>query len=217
MTDLEKQLSDIAYNKKSPKHLEMAFDEISVALLRQTKLVAGDSEYTIREIEFYFSSEYYNHYDSYAHINQYKNVQRQGEFGEWYFHRFNKADTYVNQKFRGLDITFGNREYKNFGGILIRQLQKINTLQIIDGISNIVGEVIKNIGIDTLQKIATQSGKFVFDKNCPLHLEVCGHSFDNPIFKSARVLPEPKNEEKAKYYSKLYRYFNYPEIKQVRP
>ena len=76
MTDLEKLLSDIATNRIGPDELENVFDEISVALLRQTKLVAGQSEYTIKEIEFYFSGEYYYHFDSYAHSNQYKTVQR---------------------------------------------------------------------------------------------------------------------------------------------
>ena len=112
MTDLEKTLSDVATNKVPPKDLEKIFDEISICLLRQTKLVAGDSQYLIKEIEFYFSGEYYNHFDSYTHSNQYKTVQRQGEFGEWYFHRYKSSETYTKQKFRGLDISFGSKEYK---------------------------------------------------------------------------------------------------------
>lgn len=217
MTGLKKLLSDIATNKVRPDDLEKAFDEISVALLRQTKLVADQSEYAIKEIELYFSGEYYNHFDSYAHSNQYKTVQRQGEFGEWYFHRYKSADTYAKQKFRGLDIAFGNRKNKNFGGILIRQLQRLNTSEIIEGISNIVGEIIRNIGEEAFHNMATKSGQFVFDKNCPLHLEVSGNSYDKPIFKSTRVIPKPDTEDKAKYYSKFYPYFNNPEFKQVRP
>lgn len=217
MTDLEKLLLDIATNKIFPEDLERVFDEISVALLRQTKLVAGQSEYLIKEIEFYFSGDYYNHFDSYAHSNQYKTVQRQGEFGEWYFHRYKSADTYAKQKFRGLDLTFGNKDFNNFGGILIRQIQNIKGQQIITGISNIVGEIIENIDTDSLDKIATETGKFAFDKNCLLHLEVYENSYDKPIYKSARVIPKPDTEEKKNYYSKFYRYFNNPEIKQVRP
>jgi len=217
MTDLENLLSDIATNKIFPEDLEKVFDEISVALLRQTKLVAGQAEYLVKEIEFYFSGEYYSHYDSYAHSNQYKTVQRQGEFGEWYFHRYKSVDAYAKQKFRGLDITFGNKEFENFGGILIRQIQHIETSQIIDGISNIVGEIIKKIDETDFHKIATDSGKFVFNKSCSLHLEVHENSCDMPIHKSARVIPKPDTEEKTNYYSKFYRYFNNPEIKQVRP
>jgi len=217
MTDLEKSLTDIATNKVRPEDLEKAFDEIAVCLLRQTKLVAGQSQYSIKEIEFYFSGEYYNHFDSYAHSNQYKTVERQSEFGEWYFHRYKSADAYAKQKFRGLDIAFGNKEFKNFGGILIRQIQHIETSQIIVGISNIVGEIIKNIGETDFHKIATQSGQFVFDISCSLHVEVYGNSYGKPIHKSARVIPKPETEEKTNYYSKFYRYFNNPEIKQVRP
>lgn len=217
MTDLQKLLSDIATNKISPDELEKVFDEISVALLRQSKLVAGQSEYLIKEIEFYFSGEYYKHFDSYAHSNQYKTVQRQGEFGDWYFHRYKSADTYAKQKFRGLDLTFGNKELKNFGGILIRQIQNIETSQIIEGISNIVGEIFNNIGVENFHTIATKTGQLAFDKSCFLHLEVFGNSYDKSIHKSARVIPKPDTEEKATYYEKFYRYFNNPEIKQVRP
>lgn len=217
MTDLEKLLNDIATNKIFPEDLEKVFDEISITILRQTKLVAGQSEYLIKEIEFYFSGEYYNHYDSYAHSNQYKSVQRQGEFGEWYFHRYKSADAYAKQKFRGLDLVFGNKEYRNFGGILIRQIQNLETSQIIDGISNIVGELIKNVGEEIFHNIATQIGQFAFDKNSALHLEVHGNSYDKPIHKSSRVIPKPDSEEKIIFYPKFYRYFNNPEIKQVRP
>lgn len=217
MTDLEKTLSDVATNKVPPKDLEKIFDEISICLLRQTKLVAGDSQYLIKEIEFYFSGEYYNHFDSYAHSNQYKTVQRQGEFGEWYFHRYKSSETYTKQKFRGLDISFGSKKYKNFGGILIRRIQMINNTQIIDGISNIVGEIINKIGAAELHNVATQTGKLVFNKNCSLHLEVHGNSYDKPIYKATRLIPKPDTEVKEEFYSKFYRYFNFPEIKQVRP
>lgn len=217
MTDLQKLLSDISTNKIFIEQLEKVFDQISIALLRQTKLVAGKSEYVFKEIEFYFSGEYYNHIDSYAHSIQYKTVKRQGEFGEWYFHRYNSADTYAKQKFRGLDLTFGNKEFKNFGGILIRQIQNIQTGHIINGIGNIVGEILKNINIDEFHKIATERGQFAFDKNCSLHLEVFGNSYDKPIHKSARVIPPPDTEEKLKYYQRFYRYFNNPEIKLVQP
>lgn len=216
MTDLEKLLSDLATNKVHTDDIEKVFDEISVALLRQTKLIAGQSQYLIKEIEFYFSSEHYNHFDTYSHNNQYKTVHQQGEFGEWYFHRYKSAEAYNKQKFRGLDITFGNKEFKNFGGILIRQIQTIDTTKIIEGISNIVGEIINKIGETELDKIAKQTGNLVFDPNCSLHLEVYGSSYDKPIYKAPRVIPKPNKEAKKEYYSKFYRYFNYPEIKQVR-
>ncbi len=217
MTDLEKLLIDLSTNKIRPDELEKIFDEIATCLLRQTMLVAGQSYYLIKEIEFYFSGKYYNHFDNYIHSNQYKTVQRQNEFGEWYFHRYKSANTYAKQKFRGLDITFGSKKFENFGGILIRQIQQIETQQIINGISNIVGEIIKNMGETEFHKIATISGQFVFDNNCSLHLEVYGNSYDKPIYKSARIIPKQETEKRTDYYSKFYRYFNNPEIKQIRP
>ncbi|HEX4374536.1 MAG TPA: hypothetical protein VHZ50_14640 [Puia sp.] len=216
MTDLEKRLSDIATNKIQPEDLERTFDLISIDLLRHAKLVAGQSQYLIREIEFYFSGKYYNHFDAYAHSNQYKTVKRQGEFGEWYFHRYKSADNYSKQKFRGLDISFGNKEFKNFGGILIRQIQLTETDKIVDGISNIVGEIINKIGEVELHNIATKSGKLAFDESCSLHLEINSAPFDKAIYKATRIIPKPHDDDEKKYYPKLYRYFNYPEITQVQ-
>jgi hypothetical protein len=217
MTELEESLLNIATNKVQPKDLEKQFDEVAVGLLRKTKLIAGESKFLIREIEFYFSGEHYKHFDSYAHSNQYRTVQRQGEFGEWYFHRYKAADSYSKQKFRGLDITFGNKDYQNFGGILIRQIQPLNAVQTIHGISNIVGEIISKIGATELHKVATEKGKLAFDKSCSLHLENYGDSCDKPIYKAMRVIPKPDTEEQQNFYAKFYRYFNHPEIKLVRP
>lgn len=90
-------------------------------------------------------------------------------------------------------------------------------MKTIDGISNIVGEIITKIGPIELHKIATETGKLAFDKTCSLHLEVHENSFDKPIYKAMREIPKPDTEERQKFYSKFYRYFNYPEIKQVRP
>ena len=217
MTNLEKQLTAISKNEIQSDGLLIAFDDIATSLLRHTMLVAEKSQYLIREIEFYFSGEYYNHFDTYAHSNQYKTVQRQGQFGEWYFHRYKSADNYSKQKFRGLDISFGNEKFKNFGGILIRKIEPIETAKIIDGISNIVGEIIDKIGTPQLHTVATEIGKFVFDTNCSLHLEDCDNSSDKPIYKTTRVIPQPDSKSKEEFYSKQYRYFNYPEIKLVRP
>lgn len=217
MTDLEKNLSDLSSNSVSANEIEKIFDEIAVSLLRQTKLIAGDAQYLIREIEFYFCSGYYNnHKDPYIHSSQYNTVRRQEEFGEWYFHRYKSSETYLKQKFRGLDITVGNKELGNFGGILIRKIQHKGSDQVISGISNIVGEIISKIGEAELNKLATQKGKFVLDTNSKLHLTINGESQYKPMFKTTREIPNPKNEEEQKYYTKPYRYFNYPEIIPVR-
>lgn len=216
MTDLNKILYDIATNKIAPEDLEKTFDKVAVYLLRQTKLVAGKSEYLIKEIEFYFSGEHYNHKDSYVHSNQYRKVKRQGKFGEWYFHRYTNIESYRKQKFRGVDLTFGNEEFGNSGGILIRQVQNIGSSQIISGISNIVGEIMKNVGDENFHEIATQTGQLAFDKKCILHLENYDASHSNPIYKSTRVIPKAKEEKQEEYYSKLYRYFNDSKIKLVQ-
>lgn len=218
MKDLEDLLDKIANNQVPPENLEDVFDRIAVMLLQKTKIVAGKSAYLLKEIEFYFSSNHYNHLDNYVHSNQY-NIKRQGKFGEWYFHRYNSADTYDNDnhKRRGVDLTFGKEELCNFGGILIREIQNVETAQIISGTSKIVGEFIKEIGRKNLRELAEEAKHFAFNENSPLHLEADDNSLDKPIYKSPRILLSSGKKAKTSFYFKLYRYFNNTIIKQVQP
>jgi len=216
MTDLEKILKDISVDTLPLIELERALDKIATELLRNTKLVAGESTFLIKEIEFYFDSVHYRHHDPYAHSNQYKTEPRQGEFGEWYFHRFKIPASYLKNKHRGLDITFGNKRHLNYGGILIRQIQNIRTNKCTEGISNIVKEIIDNIGIDEVARLATEKGKFVFDSGSPLRLEVHKSSLKEPIYKCKRHnIFTPESEQEVKYFEKYYCYFNHLDAKLV--
>ena len=216
MTDLEKILTDISVDTLPLLELESAFDKIATELLRNTKLVAGESTFLIKEIESYFDSVHYRHHDPYAHSNQYKTEPRQAEFGEWYFHRFKTPAAYLKNKHRGLDITFGNKRHMNYGGILIRQIENIGTNKCTEGISNIVKEIIDNIGIEEVARLATGKGKFVFDSASPLRLEVHSNSLNAPIYKGKRHnIFYPESEEEMKYFEKYYCYFNHLDAKLV--
>jgi len=48
MTNLEKLLSEVATKQIQADDLEKYFDEISICLLQNTKLIAGKSQYSIR-------------------------------------------------------------------------------------------------------------------------------------------------------------------------
>ncbi len=84
------------------------FGEIAKQLMNHSTLVAGHERYRLVEIEFYF---FFNrHQDVYSHKRE-----EQKHSGTWYIHG------------SGVDITFGKSD--EFGGILIRGLQKINTTE----------------------------------------------------------------------------------------
>ena len=50
MTDLTKTLTDIATRKVGQNNLQMAFDEIAIGLLRQTKIVTPKDHFHLTHI-----------------------------------------------------------------------------------------------------------------------------------------------------------------------
>lgn len=207
MLDLENTLYEISTNQINKIDLEKYFDRIAVLLLQHSQIETMKFNYYFKEIEFYFSSDYYDHLDPYIHSNKYKTVVRQQEFGEWYFHRFKSIETYPLQKYRGIDLTFGSKVNNNYGGILIRRIQNIKTGKNIEGISNIVASLIEDNGIEVIKKLATQKGKYVFNNNSPLHITQNTNSIDKTIFKGLRHnLSTNKND--TLYFNKYYCYSN---------
>jgi len=216
MTDLQKMLNDIATKKVSQIDFEKAFDELAIVLLRQIKIVTPISHFHLKEIEVYFYDKE-NHPDPYTHKNK-----RQGEFGEWYFHRFTDIAAFLNSNRNGVDITFGNKATNLFGGILIRKIQNTETNELIVGINKVARELIKNIGDENTNEIALGLGQKVFDKDQILHLEVDGNNYSSPIYKTQRNGLSFKDDELAKKYFKIpYCYYNHnlniSQIIEVRP
>jgi hypothetical protein len=216
MTDLTKMLTDISTRQVETSNLQMAFDQIAISLLRQTKIVTLKDSFYLREVEIYFYDEE-NHPDPYAHKNK-----RQLEFGEWYFHRFTNINSFLNSNRNGLDITFGNKTKSIFGGILVRKIENINTNKLIVGINKVVRKLIENVGEGNINEIAVGFGQKALDINQPLHLEVDGNNYSSPIFKTQRNGLAFKEDELAKQYYKIaYCYYNHnlnvSEIIEVRP
>jgi hypothetical protein len=217
MSELEKLLSDLSNNVTPIEELEIAFNKIAKSIFNDTILSINGLEYSIHEIEFYFSSDFYNHKDTYAHADKYKtdNVKRQGHFGLWYFHRYNSFDAYSKQKFRGMDITFGNNELGNFGGILIRKIKSLDSDIVIEGIGRIVAEVLKSLNSVEFGKAATETLNTVFNQTSNLHLIESKGNLKLSIFKSGREIPKPYYPNDEHFYKKLYRYFNHPLIEAI--
>ena len=189
--DLVKGLSDLAIQKYNKEDFSSLFDEVAIALLRQTLVTTAENNYYLREIEFYFYDKG-THEDSYAHENI-----RQQDFGEWYFHRFKNFEPFMKSNRNGVDITFGNKQRGIYGGALIRKIENAKTGELFIGINKVVRELIKNIPDQAVTQLALGNGQFAFDEKQLLHLKVGRSLFSSPIFKSPRHGLSFKNEAKA--------------------
>jgi len=90
-------------------------DEIIQEVLYYTGLKVNDQIIKIREIELYYYSE--THKDSYVH-----RIDDQLNHKSFYFHKF-KNGSYKNGTYRGMDLTFGNRDANIYFGVLIRSIE----------------------------------------------------------------------------------------------
>ncbi|KPK86991.1 MAG: hypothetical protein AMS27_03615 [Bacteroides sp. SM23_62_1] len=110
-------INDILIKELSVKKLDSArniqtqFDKVAGKLLNGYELVVSRKAYRLFEIEFYYHSAI--HPDPFVH----KHLQQLTK-GRWYFHK--KGAIYRPGIYRGVDLTFGDEDSKNFGGILIR-------------------------------------------------------------------------------------------------
>jgi hypothetical protein len=124
-------------------NVKAAFDKVAELLINNHLLIAGEAHYEIKEVEFYYLSE--SHDDPYVHKNE-----RQGKFGSWYFHRLISFEDYKHPR-RGLDLTFGNKEKKIYGGILIRAIKPIDGNEYTQGPSRVVGKLLDNLETSKIQ------------------------------------------------------------------
>lgn len=205
--NIEASLKDISENCSAD--LQGAFYKAAEILIQNSILIAGESQYQIKEVEFYFSSE--AHKDPYVHYAQYSNVNRQLEFGEWYFHRFVTREKYTHNR-RGLDLTIGNKALNNSGGILIRGIKSLADGRYIQGPSNVVKEILTQLDCFksdySIDDLAKKTEGFVFEVKSPLRITSATHQVSR-LLNSKRHGLAAKNEDlKDIYKNALYRYFD---------
>src|SRR5690606_18280760 len=123
MDRLYQELHNIAANSENTQDVERGFRNAARLLLLDYKLVAGQTDFEILELEFYFYREDV-HPDPYSHAFQYPNrvIPKMSVTGSWYFHRFIGVDKYTHTR-RGLDLTYGSGDLSAFGGLLIRAVK----------------------------------------------------------------------------------------------
>jgi hypothetical protein len=178
---------------------QVAFGEAAELLINTVELVAGDTRYTIKELEFYFFSS--EHKDPFMH-----GVERHYRFGEWYFHRFKTSETYTHTR-RGLDLTFGNSETECPGGILIRGIQEVGEDKAIVGPSKTVSELMHSLidahSDDILYKLATKNGGQAFASGSKLSLVAAANARHAPVVSRRR---HGLSERDVHFYNARYRF-----------
>lgn len=171
--------------------------EICFTLLN-CSLVLNNIKLKIKEVEYYYTSP--THPDPYPH-----QTEEQLQNNTFYLHKTGK--NYREGTYRGIDITCGNG--KNYGGILIRSLQKDNG-EIICGPCCCVDELIRIVKLTTAKEFSNHLGKNIFDTT-KLHL-ISNDKINKDIGSSIRVGLNLNKKVEVKiqleYLMKNYRYFD---------
>lgn len=194
---------------KSREEYHSEFDRIAKKILNACELRTPTSNtYLIREIEFYYHTD--NHTDYYCHKNS-----EQLNNSTFYFHRFKDPEKYLRLKQKGIDITFGNQSRCEYGGILIRAIQNINSGDIFTGIGKLTNHIIAEIGGPKEIQQLYDTKNAAFNKSASLHLS-CSDNNRLKIYKKRRqgLNHKPKDTDKF-YLNATYNYFTYPEISEL--
>jgi len=207
MDQLHEVLSSIAHNSRSTAEVEEGFKKASELLLLDYRLIAGNTDFEILELEFYFYREGV-HPDPYSHAFQYPKtvVPKMSVTGSWYFHRFIGIEKYTHTR-RGLDLTYGSGELKAYGGLLIRSVKRETDHKLIAGPSNVMAKVLEAAdNPEAVQKIAFNLEEgMAFRKDSIIRLVPREKPLDLPLFKTKRQGLGDKNPF---YRDKPYRFFS---------
>lgn len=164
------------------KGSECDFSSIAELLLNNSILKIADESFYITEIEFYFYSN--NHSDCSIHKSKHQLFSN-----AWYVHTKGRG---------GLDITFGNEDKKEFGGILIRGIKSVATNQYIDGPTNTLKYILKILDLERKELQPLLS-----DINTSIIKIIKNDNKENFLFQGPRIgLVQEHNE----YLVSPYRY-----------
>jgi len=170
-------------------------------LLTGVHVKAFGQSIRLLEIEFYLRSE--SHPDPFTHCHP---IQKQ--LGCWYLHRVGNG--YRGGSFKGLDLTFGNRDYH--GGVLIRSIQAGE--KVVSGPSKSVDHLLRLANLDQVRDLDDRIGEIsALDETNPVHL-VTTELKEETVYSSARVglafrgLDAPETGEA--YFLRRYRFLREP-------
>eukprot|EP01059_Diplonema_ambulator_P035251 TRINITY_DN8223_c0_g1_i3.p1 TRINITY_DN8223_c0_g1~~TRINITY_DN8223_c0_g1_i3.p1 ORF type:complete len:254 (+),score=45.70 TRINITY_DN8223_c0_g1_i3:38-799(+) len=109
--------------------------EAAAALMTHFELDINGSMWRLAELEAYVYHD--THPDAYTHRND-----DQLELCSWYFHRQGNG-SYKGGTYKGMDLTFGCRENKLYGGFLVRSIQEVRTNAVVEGPCLVVNKILE--------------------------------------------------------------------------
>lgn len=177
------------------------FALIGSTLMHEWDLSIGDAKFALAEIELYFFDK--SHPDTFTH----KHAQQLNSSCDWYFHREKSASKSFTLK--GLDLTFG-APGKEYGGILIRALKRLENGEFIEGPSKTVDTILDAHSVESVAKLK-EIKEFAGDAltNDMLRLTPAIKSRTDAIVCAARFGLSTKKRELA-YFSAPYRFRTWP-------
>lgn len=207
MDRLYQELSNIATSSKNTIDVEKGFIKAARSLLLDYKLVAGNTDFEILELEFYFYRKDV-HPDPYSHAFQYPNrvIPKMSVTGSWYFHRFIGIDKYTHTR-RGLDLTYGSGDLSAYGGLLIRSVKREIDGKLISGPSNVIGKVLEAVdNPKAIQHLAFNlEDGMAFREDAIIKLVPREYPLKKPLFQTRRKGLGDKDPD---YRDKEYRFFS---------
>lgn len=192
------QLLSTDFSTLSESEIETTIDQLGHKLLNETVLHIGDVKHRLNEVEFYLRQD--NHDDEFAHCDELQKSHKR-----WYFHK--NGNTYKAGSFKGLDITFSSSGY---GGILIRGIEQIEKVKVIDGPSLVVDHILSLCDSSSIKNFVDNFDLSVEGKS---KLYLTESTIERrEIFKCGRVglTLKKHSPNKVKFINKFYRYLSTP-------
>ncbi|WP_377060334.1 hypothetical protein [Negadavirga shengliensis] len=180
MGSLQTKLTKLSEGELKTRDLETGFKQIAALLMTEVMISGPSGSFWIDELEFYLYDGGYCR-DRYTHCHE-----RQLGFGTWYFHRYRTFDSFMRFSRNGLDLTFGSKENRRYGGILLRAVRDAASWKQIKGINRTVKALIDGLDARAVERLAFGQDGFVFDPGQPLHLT--GTSLKRP----GKVVESPR-------------------------
>lgn len=173
---------------------EHYFDSIADIILNRRLLIVKNKKFRLTEIEMYLRNN--NHNDEYVHC-----IDDQLNYKTFYFHKF-KTGTYKSGTFKGMDLTFGDKDTNTYFGILIRSIKDCETNEIIEGPCNCVNRILKEYGMDSISQ---------FTENKTLNILKNKHNFivKREIFDKEDIYKGPRiglGDKYPEFKLRPYRY-----------
>ena len=162
------------------------FNRIADELFNNYLIQVNKQTYRLLEIEFYYHGE--KHDDKYTHQHP---LQKQ--MGRWYFHG------------SGIDLTFGNE--KEYGGILLRSIEKLNDNNQDDSGEYFIGPLLTKTELMAGLQSPLENEVNVFKLKASAEIKR-----QNPIC-CTRINLSQKHTSANEYLHKPYRYVIKPHLK----